>query len=62
MRHGKKFNQHEVPVGKDQRQHLEITRDIAKAVNNKYDQELFVVPEAKISESIMVIPGTFAIS
>lgn len=47
-----------VPVGKDQRQHLEITRDIARSVNNKYQQEIFVVPEAKISESLMVIPGT----
>ena len=52
------YDAHEVPVGKDQRQHLEITRDIAKTVNNKYNQELLVVPEAKISESIMVIPGT----
>ena len=36
-----------VPVGKDQLQHLEITRDIAKSFNNIYG-ETFVIPEAKI--------------
>ena len=46
-----------VPVGKDQQQHLEMTRDIARAFNNKYG-EIFVVPEAKISEEVMIIPGT----
>ncbi len=46
-----------VPVGKDQRQHLEITRDIATAFNNYYNQETFVVPEARIDERIMTIPG-----
>lgn len=46
-----------VPVGKDQRQHLEMARDIATAFNNQYG-ETFVVPEAKIEESVMTIPGT----
>jgi len=46
-----------VPVGKDQQQHLEITRDIASAFNNKYG-ETFVVPEAKIDKNVMTIPGT----
>jgi len=46
-----------VPVGKDQQQHLEMTRDIASAFNNQYG-ETFVIPEAKIDESRMVIPGT----
>lgn len=46
-----------VPVGKDQRQHLEIARDIATTFNNMYG-ETFVVPEAKISEQLMTIPGT----
>ena len=46
-----------VPVGKDQRQHLEIARDIASAFNNQYG-ETFVVPEAKIEEQVMTIPGT----
>lgn len=47
-----------VPVGKDQLQHLEITRDIAKAVNYQYGADLFVIPEAKISTEVMVVPGT----
>ncbi|MCU0446152.1 MAG: tryptophan--tRNA ligase [Microscillaceae bacterium] len=47
-----------VPVGKDQQQHLEITRDIASAINNHYQSEVLVVPEAKIDESVMTIPGT----
>ena len=46
-----------VPVGKDQRQHLEMARDIAMAFNNYYG-ETFVVPEAKIEEKVMTIPGT----
>jgi len=46
-----------VPVGKDQKQHLEMTRDIASAFNHQYG-ETFVIPEARIDESVMVIPGT----
>ncbi len=46
-----------VPVGKDQRQHLEIARDIANNFNATYGETL-VVPEAKIEESVMTIPGT----
>lgn len=46
-----------VPVGKDQRQHVEIARDIASTFNNQYG-ETFVVPEAQIAEEIMTIPGT----
>jgi tryptophanyl-tRNA synthetase len=45
-----------VPVGKDQRQHLEMARDIATAFNGQYG-ETFVLPEAKIEESVMTIPG-----
>lgn len=47
-----------VPVGKDQVQHLEMTRDIASALNNKYGEELLVLPEVKVDESVMIIPGT----
>ena len=47
-----------VPVGKDQKQHLEMTRDIAKSFNRKYREDILVVPEAKIDESVMIIPGT----
>jgi tryptophanyl-tRNA synthetase len=45
-----------VPVGKDQKQHLEITRDVAQSFNAKYG-DVFVIPEPKISEEIAVIPG-----
>ena len=45
-----------VPVGKDQIQHLEIARDIASTFNNRYG-ETFVLPQAKVEESIMTIPG-----
>jgi len=51
------YNANYVPVGKDQRQHLEMARDIATAFNNQYG-ETFVVPEAKIQEDVMTIPGT----
>jgi tryptophanyl-tRNA synthetase len=46
-----------VPVGKDQRQHLEIARDIATSFNATYG-ETFVVPEARIQENVMTVPGT----
>jgi len=46
-----------VPVGKDQRQHLEMARDIATTFNTTFG-ETFVVPEAKIEETVMTIPGT----
>lgn len=46
-----------VPVGKDQKQHLEITRDIAEKFNRQYG-ETFVVPEVSIDEKVMTIPGT----
>ncbi len=46
-----------VPVGKDQLQHLEITRDVASRFNHQMG-ETFVLPEAKIEEQIMIIPGT----
>jgi len=47
-----------VPVGKDQLQHLEMTRDIASTFNNKLNKEVFVVPEALIDERVMIVPGT----
>ena len=51
------YNAHFVPVGKDQKQHVEMARDIASAFNNLYG-ETFVVPESKIEENLMTIPGT----
>jgi tryptophanyl-tRNA synthetase len=46
-----------VPVGKDQKQHLEMARDITAAFNRQYG-ETFVMPEGQISEDVMTIPGT----
>ena len=46
-----------VPVGKDQIQHIEMTRDIALRVNQFLDEEFFVVPEYKVEENLAVIPG-----
>jgi len=46
-----------VPVGKDQKQHLEMTRDMAGAFNNTYGDTL-IEPESRIDERVMVIPGT----
>lgn len=51
------YDAHFVPVGKDQVQHLEMTRDIAEKFNFKYG-EVFVIPEAKIDEAVMLVPGT----
>ncbi len=45
-----------VPVGKDQKQHLEMTRDIAQTFNIQYG-ETFVIPEPIINEEVMIIPG-----
>ncbi|ABG58279.1 tryptophan--tRNA ligase [Cytophaga hutchinsonii] len=50
------YNADIVPVGKDQIQHLEITRDIATAFNNQYG-ETFILPKVKVDENIMTIPG-----
>ena len=46
-----------VPVGKDQKQHLEVTRDLAQKFNNQYG-EIFKLPDAYIPETVATIPGT----
>jgi tryptophanyl-tRNA synthetase len=46
-----------VPVGKDQKQHLEITRDLAQKINEAYGEGTLVVPEPMIRESTAVVPG-----
>ena len=46
-----------VPVGKDQKQHLEVTRDLAGKINDKFGEETLVVPEAQIREDTAVVPG-----
>jgi tryptophanyl-tRNA synthetase len=46
-----------VPVGKDQKQHIEITRDIAGAFNRQFG-DVFVIPEAAIREEVATLAGT----
>jgi len=50
------YDTHRVPVGKDQKQHLEMTRDIAIKFNETYGETL-VVPAAVIREDVAVVPG-----
>src|SRR5437667_5308471 len=51
------FDSKVVPVGRDQKQHVEVTRDIAIKFNNLYG-ETFVIPEPQILEEVAVVPGT----
>jgi tryptophanyl-tRNA synthetase len=44
------YRAHEVPVGEDQREHLELMRDIARRFNARYGEDILVVPEARIPE------------
>ncbi len=46
-----------VPVGRDQRQHIEFARDIAGSVNAFYNTDVFKLPEASLEESVMELPG-----
>jgi tryptophanyl-tRNA synthetase len=50
------YDAHLIPVGKDQIQHLEMTRDIAGAFNRTYG-ETFVMPTVSVNEKVMTIPG-----
>jgi tryptophanyl-tRNA synthetase len=50
------YDTNRVPVGQDQRQHLEMTRDIAIKFNQTYG-ETFIVPEAEIRDEVAVVPG-----
>lgn len=47
-----------VPVGKDQKQHLEVTRDLAQKINDKFGEGTLVIPEVQIKENTAVVPGT----
>jgi tryptophanyl-tRNA synthetase len=51
------YDANQVPVGKDQLQHIEIARDIASAVNHAYNAEVLTLPEAIISQEAMIVPG-----
>ena len=50
------YQAEQVPVGKDQKQHLEVARDLAQKFNNEFG-ETFVIPEPAISEQTAVVPG-----
>jgi tryptophanyl-tRNA synthetase len=47
-----------VPVGQDQRQHVEMTRDIAVKFNQTYARDVLTIPEARVVEAVAVVPGT----
>ena len=50
------FQGETVPVGKDQKQHVEVTRDIAMKFNNEYG-EVFTLPEPEIDDEVATVPG-----
>lgn len=50
------YSANKVPVGKDQKQHVEMSRDIAQKFNHQYG-DVFVLPEADIAENVQTIPG-----
>lgn len=50
------FQSDRVPVGKDQKQHIEVARDIALKFNNEYG-EIFTIPEPEIDEDVATVPG-----
>lgn len=51
------YDAHVVPVGKDQKQHVEMTRDVAERFNHQMG-ETFVLPDARIDSNVMTVPGT----
>jgi tryptophanyl-tRNA synthetase len=51
------FDTQWVPVGRDQKQHIEMAQDMAQAVNHHYQKELFVIPQPSIQEDSQVILG-----
>jgi len=50
------FNAHQVPVGRDQVQHIEMARDMAASFNHRYGEH-FVLPAAQIEEQVATLPG-----
>lgn len=51
------FDANQVPVGRDQIQHIEMARDLAQRFNHLHDHEFFVLPEALIEEQVATLPG-----
>ena len=52
------YNSDTVPVGADQTQHIEVTRDIAKSFNSAFGEDVFVLPKAKVLDDSAKVPGT----
>jgi tryptophanyl-tRNA synthetase len=51
------YHSHLVPVGEDQKQNIEISRDLAGKLNRAYDKELLIIPEEFIVKSVATVPG-----
>ncbi|MCP4809075.1 MAG: tryptophan--tRNA ligase [Proteobacteria bacterium] len=51
------YDSHAVPVGKDQKQHVEMARDMAAGMNHRYGAEIFVLPEPLIKAEVATVPG-----
>jgi tryptophanyl-tRNA synthetase len=51
------YHSHLVPVGEDQKQNIEIARDLAGKLNRTYDEELLIIPEEYIVKSVATVPG-----
>lgn len=51
------YDADKVPVGKDQKQHLEVTRDLAGKMNETFGEGLFKLPEPIIAEQTAIVPG-----
>ena len=52
------YHSHVVPVGEDQKQNIEITRDLDGKLNRIYNKDLLIIPDAYIMKSVAVVPGT----
>ena len=51
------FNPHQIPVGSDQIQHVEIARDLAQRFNYIIKKEYFILPEALVDDNVSILPG-----
>lgn len=51
------YNADTVPIGADQKQHVEIARDIGQKFNRRYGEESFVIPSARIKKEVAIVPG-----
>jgi tryptophanyl-tRNA synthetase len=51
------FDAHQVPVGRDQIQHIEMARDLGQRFNHLHGREFFVLPQALIEEQVATLPG-----